>query len=94
MKPHPQNPHELLEQLFDNSAALCQAELEMKAASQRSILSARDLERKLELAYRVERLVWLLMLAGSIGFGYAIYRHFPHDPPQYRTVLPPFIKPV
>jgi hypothetical protein len=97
MKPHPQHPHELLDQLLDNSAALCQASLSLRAATQRSTLSAQDIERKLAFASRIERLVWVLMLVGSIGFCFTVYRYFPDWLPTSLEHWPasnPFIKPV
>lgn len=96
MKPQPQPPHELLDQLLDNSAALCQASLSLQATTQRSTLSAQDIEKELAFASRMERMIWVLMLVGSIGFCLTVYHYFPEWLPTSFEHWPapnPFIKP-
>jgi hypothetical protein len=92
MKPHPQYPHELLEQLLDNSAALCQADLKLKAAHQRGKMTELDIQKELAFSGRMERIMWVLMLAGGISFGYLCHKLYPEWLPARLAPLHALIK--
>ena len=59
---HP-SPEQLLDQLLENSASLCQADLEFKAVHQRGDKLLRDFQAQMDVNRRFERRVLLGLFA-------------------------------
>ncbi|GAB3725416.1 hypothetical protein GCM10027594_06840 [Hymenobacter agri] len=92
MNSNPEMPDKLLEQLLENSAALCQTDLNLRAAYQRGQVTDQDIQKELAYARRMERIIWVLMLGGSISFGYLCHKVYPEWLPTYLAPLIAYIK--
>lgn len=92
MKPYSHPSERLLEQLIDNSTALFQANLQLKSAHQRDKLTALAIEKELASARRMERIIWVLMLAGSLSVGYLFHTLYPEWLPIQLVPLQSLIK--
>lgn len=92
MKPHPETPDKLLEQLLENSAALCQADLNLKEVYQRGQVREQDIQKELVYTRRLERIIWVLMLAGSISVGYLCHKLYPEWLPARLAPLESLVK--
>lgn len=77
MKSDQLTPEQLAEQIVANSAALIQADLNLKASSQRSEQLMRRAERKpVQVRPPDKRIFWLLLLTGLAALSYASYSYF------------------
>ncbi|MFD2719924.1 hypothetical protein ACFST9_14440 [Hymenobacter monticola] len=92
MNPYSHPSERLLEQLIDNSTALCQVDLKLKALHQGDKTTALAIETELVFARRTERIIWVLMLAGSLSFGYLCHKLYPEWLPTHLAPLQPLFK--
>ncbi len=82
MKNDQLTPEQLAEQIVANSAALIQADLKLKASSQRSEQLMRRAEnspaqvRQPQVRQPDKRIFWLLLLTGLAALSYASYSYF------------------
>ena len=85
-------PDQALEQLLDNSAALCQADLDFKAAHQRGDELLRVFQAQLDANRRFENRVHLGVFAVALIAGLAAYLLYPEWLPEHAAAISSFIQ--
>ena len=92
MKYDHHSPEQLLDQLLENSASLCQADLEFKATHQRGDELLRDFQAQMDANRRFDRRVLLVLFAIASITTCVVYLLYPEWLPEQIATISSFIK--